>query len=241
MEREHLHAVLFGHPDHGSPRLLTRYAILLLSILIVAQPVRAQDPPPRIGPIVLDFHGTVPRFPNAPILAVSRDLFVSELPGRGLGLQVGGHIYFLRWKAVTFGFGGEYAASRARKTPAPTATATQATGETVQLRATEEKFNTAGTQLSFNFGSGNGWSYISGGIGKSTWSLIPNGREPFPSDVASLKTLNYGGGARWFAKRHVAFSFDVRFYAINPGPPFGLIPGSPRTTMIVIGAGVSVK
>ena len=37
---------------------------------------------------------------------------------------------------------------------------------------------------------------------------------------ARLKTINYGGGARWFAKAHVAFSFDVRFYAINPGPAF---------------------
>jgi hypothetical protein len=56
-----------------------------------------------------------------------------------------------------------------------------------------------------------------------------------------LKTINYGGGARWFAKKHLAFSFDVRFHAINPGTASGGFPPSPRTTFLVIGAGVSVK
>ena len=81
----------------------------------------------------------------------------------------------------------------------------------------------------------------SGGLGQSTWSVIPAGRAPLPSDLARLKTINYGGGARWFSKTHVAFSFDVRFYAINPGPASIDFPGSPRTTMLVIGAGVSLK
>jgi hypothetical protein len=76
----------------------------------------------------------------------------------------------------------------------------------------------------------------------SQWSLVPAGRdELFPSDTERLKTINYGGGARWFAKRHLAFSFDVRFYAINPGPPYLGNPGSPRTTLMIIAAGVSLK
>lgn len=210
---------------------------LLFSILCTAPPVRAQEPPPKIGPFVVDLHGTVPRFPNAGTLAASHDLVVAELPGRGLGLQVGAHVYLLRWRAVTFGLGGEFVTSRARKTP-PTS---QSSGQMTSLRATEEKFSAVGSQLSFNFGNGYGWSYISGGVGKATWSVIPDGREAFPSDLEPLKTLNYGGGARWFAKTHLAFSFDVRFYAINPGQPFMTFPGSPRTTMLAIGAGVSVK
>ena len=236
-----MHAVLFGHLDAGTSRLLTKYTILLLSILCVAPSVYAQDPPPKIGPFVLDVHGAVPRFPNSPLLAASRSLVVTELPGRGLGMQVGAHVYFLRFRAITFGFGGEAAASRSRKKPPATQATPPAGTETVPLRATEEKFKTAGAQLSFNFGTGHGWSYISGGIGQSTWSVIPDGRAAFPSDLARLKTINYGGGARWFAKKHVAFSFDVRFHAINPGPAFGPIPGSPRTTMLVIGAGASFK
>jgi hypothetical protein len=111
-----------------------------------------------------------------------------------------------------------------------------------ELVAVTEKFRSLGGQLSLNFGNGNGWSYLSGGIGRSNWSIIPEGEDPLEGDEEALKTINYGGGARWFAKSHLAFSFDVRFYAINPG--VSSLPGkngSPRTTMFVIGAGVSLK
>jgi hypothetical protein len=33
----------------------------------------------------------------------------------------------------------------------------------------------------------------------------------------------------------------VRFYAIDPGTPVSPNPGSPRTTLTIIGAGISVK
>jgi len=33
-----------------------------------------------------------------------------------------------------------------------------------------------------------------------------------------VRTFNYGGGARWFAKPHLAFHVDVRLHAIDPGP-----------------------
>ena len=96
-------------------------------------------------------------------------------------------------------------------------------------------------QLSFNFGSSTGWSYLSAGIGGARWSIVPDGALPTLADEERLKTINYGGGARWFARKHLAFTFDVRFYAINPGTPqFGL-PGSPRTRLLVVGAGASVR
>ena len=75
----------------------------------------AQEPPPRIGPFVIDLHGTFPRFPDDPVLAGSRAMSVAELPGAGLGIQVGVHVYPLRWRAVTFGLGGELATTRARR------------------------------------------------------------------------------------------------------------------------------
>jgi len=99
-----------------------------------------------------------------------------------------------------------------------------------------------------NFGSGTGWSYLSGGIGRSNWAVYRDDVGSSDADGEVLKTLNYGGGARWFAKSHLAFSFDVRFYALNPGsgvvaPPDGRAawPGSPRTRFMTIGAGISVK
>ena len=51
---------------------------------------------------------------------------------------------------------------------------------------------------------------------------MPDGSDPLPVDEDPIGTINYGGGARWFAKKHMAFSLDVRFYEIkedrrNPG------------------------
>jgi hypothetical protein len=70
---------------------------------------------------------------------------------------------------------------------------------------------------------------------------VPEGAVPGPADQERLKTVNYGGGARWFTKRRLAFTFDVRFYAIDPGTPQRGRAGSPRTTMLIVGAGISVK
>ncbi len=190
------------------------------------------------GVSVLDLHASVPQFPSDDAqLAASRGMDPAELPGAGLGIQAGAHFYLLKIKAVTFGIGAEFAASRARQTPAASTTTA-----TTTLRASEERFSTFSPQLSLNFGTGRGWSYLSGGIGVSNWALVPQGQEGFPADSESLKTINYGGGARWFARPHLAFSFDARFYAINPGTPFiaGQL-GSPRTTLMIIGVGVSLK
>jgi hypothetical protein len=126
----------------------------------------AQDPPPRIPLVAVDLHGTVPLFPGDDPLALSRGIGSAELPGNGIGAQLGLHLYPVRWRALTFGIGGEVTANRARQTPP----------QGIQsLRAAEEKFLSAAPQLSFNFGTGNGWSYVSGGIGISQWSLIPDG------------------------------------------------------------------
>ena len=192
------------------------FACASLIALLAANRALAQDPPPKIGPFVVDFHATMPRFPQDLQLAQSRDMTLAELPGNGLGV-----------------LGGEFATGRSRQTP----TAAQPT-----TRPATERLTTITPQLSFNFGTGNGWSYISGGLGRSTWAVTPQGQEGFAADSEQLKTISYGGGARWFMKTHLAFSFDARFYAINPGTPFvaGAL-GSPRTTMIVIGAGVSVR
>src|SRR4051794_7997048 len=217
------------------PRSLSTLApyVVFALCLSAAPPARAQDPPPPIPRFVLDLHGTVPRFPQDATLADSREMDLAELPGVGLGAQAGLHLYLLTWRALTVGIGGEVTANRSRH---------EAPAGNPGLRGAQEKFLSASPQLSFNFGTGHGWSYVSGGIGLSQWSLIPDGRdEPLPGDTERLKTINYGGGARWFAKPHIAFSFDLRFYAINPGTPYLDSPGSPRTRLMIIAAGVSLK
>jgi hypothetical protein len=91
-----------------------------------------------------------------------------------------------------------------------------------------------------NFGSGSGWSYLSAGLGQTTLYLAPEDMVDYPPNSDKLKTFNYGGGARWFIKPHLAFSFDVRFYVISPGFVY-IFPASPRMRLLIIGAGISVK
>src|SRR5258708_4813376 len=78
----------------------------------------AQEPPPKIGPFVVDLHGTVPRFPEDLNLADSRGIqSIAELPGSGLGIQIGVHLYLVKWRAITIGIGGEFTSGRSTQTP----------------------------------------------------------------------------------------------------------------------------
>ena len=218
------------------PALTRPLAALFLTLawLSVASRAAAQEPIPKIGPFVFDLHGTIPRFPDDAQLIQSRDLLQAEMPGAGIGLHASANIYVFTWKAVTFGLGGDAAFARAHHGADPISA-------TETARPVTERFTHIAPELSFNFGTGNGWSYLSGGIGRSTWYIVPDGAQPLPADRERLETINYGGGARWFAKPHLAFSVDVRLYAIYPGTPDGPRPGSPRTTLLIVGAGVSVK
>ncbi len=157
-----------------------------------------------------------------------------ELPGAGLGLDAGIHLSLLKWKAVTFGLGGLVTLGRAHSS------AFNEPNQPIR-RAVTERFTSLTPQLSLNFGTGDGWSYISGGIGRSTWTVVPEGGSLQFGDEERLRTINYGGGARWFIKRHVAFTFDVRFHDRDPGAPHDGVPGTPRAHFIVMGAGMSIK
>lgn len=204
-----------------------------LAAVLAGRPASAQDPPPPLPHVVVDLHGVIPIFPNDAVqLAASRDLQVSELPGAGFGGRAGAHVYLLKIKAMTIGVGGEVVLGTSSSTPA---------AGTTGLVAVDERWRTASGQVSVNFGSGHGWSYLSGGIGRSQWSLHPAGEAQTSADTEPLPTTNYGGGARWFAKKHLAFSLDVRIYEIQPGSPVDARPGSPRTRLFVVGAGISVK
>ena len=214
---------------------MRRVALVFAAALIALRgdAAYAQDPPPRLPHIVVDLHGLMPVFPNdATQLAASRALTVTELPGAGFGIRAGAHVYFLKYRGITLGAGGDVMRSTSTSTPVD---------PSAGLVAVDERLTSVASQLSFNFGTGHGWSYVSGGIGRSRWSLHPAGAAETSADSESLPTANYGGGARWFAKAHLAFSLDVRIYEIQPGTSVGARPGSPRTRLFVFGAGISLK
>ena len=107
--------------------------------------------------------------------------------------------------------------------------------------AVTERFTAITPQLSFNFGDGDGWSYISGGLGPSQRRWCRRGAPSATRTRNGCARVNYGGGARWFIKSHLAFTFDVRFHDIDPGASFFGLPGAPRSRMLIIGAGLSLK
>lgn len=207
-----------------------RRAVLVLSataFLCVHGRADAQDTAAPFPRVVVDLHGIVPVFPNDNAqLASSHSVQVGELPGAGFGGRVGVHVYLFKWKAITFGVGGEALSARATSTTDPS----------LNLSPVTERLTSGDGQVSFNFGSGHGWSYLSGGLGRSQWSIIAAGQPATSADIETLPTTNYGGGAHWSIKKHLGFSLDVRVYEIKPGST-----GSPRTRLLVVGAGIFLK
>ena len=224
--------------EHSAFSILHSAFCIAVIVMSAARPVCAQEPPPRIGPFALDLHGVVPRFGDDLQLAQSRNLTSqAELPGSGLGVSAAAHVYLPKIFGMTVGLGGEVIIARSSTSPEASATTT------ATIRPVTEIFKEISPQLSLNFGSGNGWSYLSAGIGQTIWSIVPEGQTPLPADEEVIRTLNYGGGARWFAKKHLAFSLDVRLYEIPAGTTIapGALDASPRTLLLVIGAGISIK
>ena len=213
--------------------------LVLIATFTIAWPLAAlaQETQPEdlpIGRYVADVRFSFPKFKQDPNVATSIGVATENLPTRGLGLVVGAHWYPFRLGIVTFGVGGELSkASRGRTTNTGTDAAPVEVG-------VNTRFSAVSPQISFNFGARDGWSYISGGIGWSTCTT-ENVDHPLPDPESSTKTINYGGGARWFAKKHLAFNFDVRFYAVNPQLATATRPGFPRMTLVALCGGISVR
>jgi hypothetical protein len=98
-------------------------------------------------------------------------------------------------------------------------------------------------QISFNFGTSDGWSYLSGGYGvawinttaEGTSAFLPAGPLTLSTKEGASRAANYGGGARWFIRPHLAVGFDVRFLRVRST---GL---RPATTEVLASAGVSLR
>lgn len=205
---------------------------------MVAPAARAQDEPiPRVA---ADARGTLGRFKADAGIASAVGVAQADLPTRGWGLVGGAHFYALRTRRITIGVGGELLLSRGSRRP-PTPEDTAATpGTTTRLPAARTHFSAISPQLSFNFGGRNGWSYISGGLGWATF-YIDREDKPLTGPYPRAKSLNYGGGARWFTKKHLAFSADLRFYAISPQEATETTPALPRTRNLVFSVGAGFR
>ena len=205
------------------------------SLLATSLPARAQPPEEPVGGYVFDVRGTLIPFARNEPLAAARALPALDTPGRGFGYDVGGHVYVFRLLGITFGLGASYHASSADQ--APGARSVDPDGPVLRKR-----FTALSSQLSFNFGHRNGWSYLSGGLGSSRLALFPvDPLNPAEPEQRPANTLNYGGGMRWFLNDRVALSIDIRLYAISPLPELDDAPESPRITQVAFNVGASFR
>jgi Outer membrane protein beta-barrel domain len=213
---------------------MTTRALLLSIALLLPTAAVAQTAEP-IGPFVADLRVVMPRFKEDVSVATALGVASTNLPTRGLGISGGVHWYPVRMgRLVTLGIGGEILISRGRNTAEPE-TESGPGGPTVKTR-----FSSVSPQVSLNFGKRQGWSYLTGGFG---WAGFRTELETSPvADGASgPRAFNYGGGARWFAKEHLAVSLDLRFYAVGAQEATVGRPAYPSMTLMVISGGISVK
>jgi hypothetical protein len=212
----------------------TYVTILLLFCVLCcgAVPVAAQvvEPP---GPFTIDVRGAFSTVGRSEDLALPRGLQATELPRRVLGFDVGAHVYPVRG-TVTLGVGASLLRLNGTQNPDPDETGANAA-------VTSGTFTLTGIapQVSLNFGSSRGWSYVGAGVGLSR--LTVGRAESTLESSPQLLTLNMGGGARWFISEHAAFGFDLRFYRVGAKELAGDYVGNPAVSMFVVSAGLSFK
>jgi hypothetical protein len=215
-------------------RVLGRVVLAFVLASTIAPAVQAQEREPEpISRFVVDARGVLPRFPADPATASAIDVTTDNMPGRGLGVSFGAHVYPIRGK-VTLGLGAEMVITHASRT-LPAAQEGGADGPTVKAR-----FSVFSPQVSLNFGSNRGWSYVSAGLGRATLTFEQE-TDPVSDAPSKPRDLNYGGGARWFAQPHLAFNFDLRWHRVAAQAATAGRPAYGQTRIVVFSAGISVK
>jgi outer membrane protein with beta-barrel domain len=206
------------------------------------------------GPYVIDLHGLMSGLPSGsafhPVLPVN-----TLVPRRGFGLGAGAHVYLVKLGPARLGVGLEIARARGTAmTPATTTSTTTTATTSSSATATPalsaaSPIDTATTitlvtpQVSFNFGARDGWSYLSGGYGSAQIHGAASGQLVAPAagaatlvrDEGRASAVNYGGGARWFIREHIAVGFDLRFHRI------AAVGTQPATRVFALSVGLSVR
>jgi hypothetical protein len=218
--------------------MITR-AIVFAVVLAASANTSLAQSKERIGRWVADVRVTSSGLPSeagwTPVIPSG-----TEAPGRGLGFELGAHVYVWRWRALALGVGATWLTARSTATPA------EVEGDTTTAPTIPEvttRITTFAPQLSLNFGHSLGWSYLSAGLGRSNVeseaTLAGSVFTPRMSD--GVKTLNYGGGARWFLNDHLGVGFDVRWHNLSLVSASATHPGAPRASLIAAGAGIVLK
>lgn len=214
---------------------LAARCLLLAAVVCGATAAEAQSlSPGPPGPFVVDLRGATVRIPSDPAFFPALPE-ASDVPARGFGADVGVHVYPFSWGPARAGVGADILYARG---------SVAGSGPSTVVKGVAPQF-------SLNFGSRDGWSYLSAGYGIMTIrSEAPVVATPAGSSAdgtaltdttggsvesGSVPALNFGGGARWFLSRHLAVGFDIRFHRLAAGDT------TPSTTLFGATAGVSLR
>ncbi len=225
----------------GCGRAKVRVAFLFAGLVLAASVTAAQEltsepfEPP--GPYVIDVRGAMASIPKPPEFFPPLEAGTFA-PARGFGLDVGAHIYPFTLGRARVGFGANVVHARG----------------SLALSEVSATVTTVTPQVSFNFGTRDGWSYLSAGYGTAAVRSSGPVREELLSGVPDaesgelegpmvirtaesgrVRALNYGGGARWFLSSHLAVGFDLRFHRLSAGAV------TPKATLAVLSAGLSIR
>jgi hypothetical protein len=207
----------------------------LVGLLQTGAALAQQEDP--IAPFVIDVRGAFMSL-DAAGSAGQIGIDKAQLPSNGLGLEVGAHVYPLRGRVVSLGVGASLLFTRSSKAPeVPEDEEPDPTDPTVRTRI--KGFS---PQVSLNFGSRRGYSYVSAGIGSMTRAIDAT-EGVLLNEVTGdtrARTLNYGGGARWFAGSRLAFSFDLRFYRVAAQDKTTSSVSLPQQRFFVGSVGISI-
>lgn len=206
------------------------------ALLTWTTPARAQFAGP-LPVVVFDIRGFYSGLGQDPTTAQSvgtDGVAATILPKRGLGGVAGLNFYLLRGRKVAIGLGAEGLLARGTSQPKDSEGAALGAPVTQKLRGLSGV-------LSLNFGHRDGWSYVSAGMGPLEFSTPRYPGVPTTTLPPTQMTLNMGGGARWFPKKHIAFGFDFRIYQTQPEVATIDYAGRQRAKLTVLSAGISIK
>lgn len=221
--------------------MIVRVGLLAVSLLMGAASASMAQPKEPLPRAVADIRASSAGLPTGVgwTPAVPQGTLI---PGRGLGVEAGAHVYLAQFAFGALGVGGTFLRARGSASPPEATTSSPTVTAIPELRTS---LTSLVPQVSLNFGHRLGWSYISGGLGRTR--VTSEVAEPLagitiaPVESPWVRTINYGGGARWFVNDHVAFSVDLRWFKLAAvDAPATTVP-LPRQSLITASAGISFK
>jgi hypothetical protein len=224
-----------GSPEsrRGRPSRAAGFTLTLIGVLSGA-PAAGQGPPDPPGPYVLDVRAVSSGIPEGVAFfpPLTPDL---PVPTRAFGFDVGAHVYAGTVGAARLGFGASFVNVRTEKFPARAAPSATTSSPSTGPPGLQVNMHTLAPQVSFNFGTADGWSFLSGGVGFASVTARPIDGVDARRASGRVMTINAGGGARWFLSRRVAVGFDARLHRVAATDTM------PSSMLFSIAGGISLR